>query len=264
MQAHLLSPQPAVTKLVAAAATLCVLGSASAAFAQPAGPARSAGTRLLQQQNPPPAEPQPPAEPTGPAEPAPAPPEQPPPNYPPSPPPNYPPPPPYGPPPYGYYQPGYYPGAPPQRSLYRPFTLGLGLGVGMLSFRDLFGERASEVGLSYTMRVGFGVTTRWLVFLGVEGTGVNHLEAGVWQTAYVLGAQAFLVQHLYMRGGFGLANSTGEDANDSTGYAVSGVAGFEFAQGYSTALGLELSVTAAHYAGATWTNGGLNFVLSFF
>jgi hypothetical protein len=223
-------------------------------------------------------QPAPPAEPSGPAEPAPPPQQpppnypqtpppnypQPPPNYPPGPPPNYPPPPPYGPPPYGYYQQPYYPTAQPPRSTFRPFTLGLGLGVGMLSFRDLFGARASDVGLSYTMRIGFGITSRWSVFLGAEGTGVNHLEAGVWQTAYLLGAQVFLIQHLYLRGGFGLANSTGEDANDSTGQALTGVAGFEFAQGYSTALGLELSVTAARYPGAVWTNGGLNFVLSFF
>jgi hypothetical protein len=215
----------------APAATLCVLLAGSARAQQPPEPA------------PPAPEPAPPAEP--------------------APPPNYPPPPPYGPPPYGYYQPGYYQ-PPPQRSLYRPFTLGLGLGVGMLGFQDLYGARASEVGLSYTLRVGFGVTSRWLVFLGAEGTGVNHLDAGVWQTAYLLGAQAFLVQHLYLRGGFGLANSTGEDANDTTGYAATAVAGFEFAQGYSTALGLELSFTAARYPGATWTNGGLNFVLSFF
>src|SRR5688572_5844603 len=77
----------------------------------------------------------------------------------PPPPPNYPPPPPYGPPPYGY-QPNYYPAAQPTRAPYRPFTLGLGLGVGMLNFRDLFGSRASEAGLSYTMRVGFGITSR--------------------------------------------------------------------------------------------------------
>jgi hypothetical protein len=152
----------------------------------------------------------------------------------------------------------------PQRSLYRPFTLGLGLGVGTLSFRDIYGVRTGRAGLSYTLRIGFGVTTRWLVFLGAEGTGVNHLDAGVWQTAYVLGAQVFLIQHLYLRGGFGLANSAGEDANDSAGTALTAVAGFEFAQGYSTALGLELSFTAAHYPGVVWTNGGLNFVLSFF
>jgi hypothetical protein len=67
-----------------------------------------------------------------------------------------------------------------------------------------------------------------------------------------------------VRGGFGLANSTGEDANDSTGQALTAVAGFEFAQGYSTSLAFELSATAARYPGEYWTNGGLNFVLSFF
>jgi hypothetical protein len=212
----------------------------------------------------PPAEPAPPEQPPAPSEPAPAP--QPAPSPMPPPPPNYPPPPPYGPPPaYGYYQqPGYYPAAQPPRSPYRPFTLGLGLGVGMLSFRDLFGKRASEVGLSYTMRVGFGITSRWLVFLGAEGTGVNHVEAGVWQTAYLLGAQVFILRQLYLRAGIGLANSTGEDANDTTGQALSAVAGFEFAQGYSTSLAFELSGTVARYPSEYWTNAGVNFVLSFF
>src|SRR5688572_26537533 len=77
------------------------------------------------------AEPPPPVEqPPAPSEPAPAPPPAPSPM--PPPPPNYPPPPPYGPPPsYGYQQ-NYYPAAQPLRAPYRPFTLGLGLGVGML------------------------------------------------------------------------------------------------------------------------------------
>jgi len=35
-----------------------------------------------------------------------------------------------------------------------------------LFFRDLYGVRTSAVGLSYTLRIGFGVTSRWLVFLG--------------------------------------------------------------------------------------------------
>ena len=73
-----------------------------------------------------------------------------------------------------------------------------------------------------------------------------------------------MIQHLYLRAGFGLANFSGEDGEDRTGQALTGVAGFEFAQGYSTALGLELSVSAARYSGMVGTNGGLNFVLSFF
>jgi hypothetical protein len=204
---------------------------------------------------PPASEPAPPAEPAPPPVPA-----------PPQPPPNYPPPPPYGPAPgYGYYQqPGYYPAAPPPRSAYRPFMLGLGLGVGTLQFRDPFGVRTGEAGLSYTLRVGFGITSRWLVFLGAEGIGVNHGDAGVWQTAYLLGAQAFILGGLYARAGLGLANATAEDADDTAGQALMGAVGFEFAQGYSTALALELAFTAARYPGEVWWNGGLNFVLSFF
>jgi hypothetical protein len=229
---------------IGAAAWICLL--IGTAEAQPPTPEPA----------PPVEQPPAPAEPTPPA-PTPAP--------MPAPPPNYPPPPPYGPPPsYGYYQQGYYPAAQPVRTTYRPFTLSLGLGLGTLSFRDLFGARASELGLSYTMRVGFGITSRWLVFLGAEGTGVNHVETGVWQTAYLLGVQAFILQQLYLRAGLGLANSAGEDANDTTGQALTAVAGFEFAQGYSTSLAVELSATAARYPGEYWTNAGLNFVLSFF
>ena len=207
---------------------------------------------------PPPVEPAPPPTPSPPVEP-----QAPPPLPAPQPPPNYPPPPPYGPPAsYGGYPPPYYQAVQPPRSLYRPFMLGLGLGT--LSFRDPFGARVGEPGLSYTLRVGFGISSRWSVFLGAEGTGVNHRDAGVWQTAYVLGAQCFLVHSLYLRAGIGLASATAEDSNDTTGQALMGAVGFEFAQGYSTALAVELAVAGARYPGESWSNGGLNFVLSFF
>jgi opacity protein-like surface antigen len=234
--------------LRASIALVCLLGTSEAARAQetPAPPATEA-----------PAAPQTPPAPQPPVEPQPPPLPQPPPNYPP-PPPAYPP---QG---YGPYGPAYFPAVQQQRSPYRPFTLGLGLGVGTLSFRDPFGKRVNDPGLSYTLRVGFGITSRWLVFLGVEGTGVNHVEAGVWQTAYLLGVQCFVVEHLYLRAGIGLASATAEGINDTTGQALMAAAGFEFAQGYSTSMAVELSYTGARYPGENWGNGGLNFVLSFF
>jgi hypothetical protein len=166
---------------------------------------------------------------------------------------------------YGYRPPG---GAPsPPRAGFRPFTLGLGLGIGGLAFRDGYG-RAREGGLSYTLRVGFGVTGGWLVFIGAEGTGANHLTYGVWQTAYLLGAQYLVADHLHLRAGFGVANATAADASGlpigGTGAAFMGAVGSELAQGSSTSLGLELSVTAARQRDETWSNFGLNFVLSFF
>jgi hypothetical protein len=151
----------------------------------------------------------------------------------------------------------------PQRSPYRPFTLGLGLGVGTLSFKDDFGSRVGRAGLSYTLRVGFGVTRSWLVFVGVDGIGVNHVDAGVWQTAYVIGAQCFFFHRFYARAGVGLSTGTLQD-HQITGQALMASAGFEFAQGYSTSLALELAFTGARYPSETWGNGGLNFVLSFF
>src|SRR4051795_10904665 len=183
----------------------------------------------------------------------------------------YPPPPPYGPPP-GYPPPVYGPAPPyayptqPARG-FRPFALGLGLGVGGVVFHDAFG-RAREGGLSYTLRAGFGVTRAWLVFLGVEGTGANHMTYGVWQTAYLLGVQYFALERLYLRAGFGVANATAADtagiALGGTGAAFMFSAGVEIAQGTSTSLGLEPSITAARQGDQTWSNFGLNFVLSFF
>jgi hypothetical protein len=256
-----------------AAALTCLLGLHGAAGAQPPAPSPPPATAPAPAPTPadaPPPETQapqpPPSAQQGP---------QPPPNYP-QPPPNYPqrpagypPPPPQGAPPgypasgHGQYPQSYYPPQALERSQYRPFTLGLGLGVGSLWFRDLIGSREFEPGLSYTLRVGFGITRRWLVFLGAEGTGVNHVDSGVWQTGYLLGAQCFVLHRLYLRGGLGLATGTIE-SDQVTGQSAMAAAGFEFAQGYSTSLAVELSFTGARYPGETWTNSGLNFVLSFF
>lgn len=250
---------------VAVTALLAVLLLHGAARAQQSDPEQAPPS-------PPPPAPAdaPPAPPTAPgdppAAPAPPPPLQPPPNYP-KPPPGYPPPPPYGgppggaPAPHGYYPRSYFPQ--PPRPQYRPFTLGMGLGVGALAFHDEFGERQGEPGLSYTLRVGFGITRSWLIFLGAEGTGVTHDDAGVWHTAYLLGAQCFVIDRVYARGGLGLSTATIQD-DSVTGQALMAAAGFEFAQGYSTSLAVELSFTGARYPGETWSNGGLNFVLSFF
>jgi hypothetical protein len=179
--------------------------------------------------------------------------------------PYYPPPPAYAPPPgypYRSYAPSYYQ---PPRPLYRPFTLALGLGAGELSFRDTAG-RADEGGLSYTLRVGFGVSRDWLVFLGLEGIGTNHQSSAVWQTAYLMGAQCFVLDRLYLRGGFGLAKASAEDgvAQTGTGEAVLGAAGVEFAQGYTTSLAIEGALTVARYTDETWSHVGVNLVLSFY
>jgi hypothetical protein len=192
---------------------------------------------------------------------------------PPAPPPGYPPPPPYGPPPgypsqgYGYYPPPtYY--QPPPRGSYRPFSLAFGIGAAGLRFYDNFGA-TGEAGLSYTLRIGFGVSRAWTVFLGLDGAGVNHAGYGVWQTGYFLGAQFFPLSRLYVRAGLGLSTATADDnalyPRRDTGQAFLGAAGFEFAQGYNTSLALEFSILVARYPGSeTWTSTGLNFVLAFF
>ena len=266
-------------KLAAATVLVCVAVFHSAAHAQhprvppppptPPPPPPSSSSSSPSESQPAQPAPAPPAATTQPAPPPPPPPPAPAPAPAPAPsPPGYPPSP-YGPPPGypGYYPQQYYTPPPQPRGVHRPFTLGLGLGVGGLAFYDAFG-RTGEVGLSYTLRVGFGITRNWLVFLGVEGTGVNHANHGVWQSGFLLGAQYFLFNRLYLRAGLGLANSSADDGatyyRDETGQAFMAGAGFELAQGYNTSLAVEFAVTVGRYPGETWTGTGLNFVLNFF
>jgi len=175
---------------------------------------------------------------------------------------------PYAPPP-GYYGPSTYYPPPPARvrsGTYRPFTLGIGLGMGGLWYKDALG-RTQEGGLSYTARIGFGITRNWLVFLGAEGTGAYHIEPQVGQTAYLMGAQYFVLDRLYARAGLGLSHATydnGVSIVGRSGQAFNAAVGWEFAQSYSTALGLEITATVARYPKETWTNAGVNFILSFF
>lgn len=230
----------------------------SAALAQQPPPPESApppaGAPAPPPQAPPPAAGQP-----GPAEPAPAPP--PPPGY-------YPPG--YGPPP-GYYPPQYYTPPPPPpppsvRGVYRPFTIGLGLGLGTLALRD-GGDWDGEAALAYGIRVGFGVTRNWLVWVGLDGATAHRNNLAFSQTGYMLGAQFFPLRQLYLRAGLGLASVSADDGlflDVDRGTAILGAIGFEVAQGYNTALAFELATMVARYPDDTWNNTGVNFVINFF
>lgn len=209
--------------------------------------------------------PQAPAANTAPAPPVPAPPAGAPP-YPYGPPPGYGPPPRYR----HHYPPAYYP--PPaamhRRSDYRPFSLSGGLGAGGLSFLDIAG-RENAAGLSYTARLSFGVVHHWSVFIGLEGTAAHFREQALAQTAMMVGPQLSLLDNrLYLRAGVGFANRSADDGfyydTDHRGLAFMGSVGFEFAQGFSTALAVEIATTIARYPGETWTNSGLNLVLHFY
>jgi hypothetical protein len=167
----------------------------------------------------------------------------------------------------------YYPPAPryygPQRDyLYRPISLGLGLGVGGLTMSDSC-CRQQEGGLSYTARLGFGIARQWGLFVGVEGTGVDHASHAASQTGYLAGVQFFPIDRLYLRLGAGLAVASFQDAPSlrvhQVAGALSGAVGYEFLQGRSSALALEASATGARYSSdEVWSNFGLNLVVSFF
>jgi hypothetical protein len=194
----------------------------------------------------------------------------------------YPPYPAYGPSSNYYYPQGprYY--APPRDPLYRPISLSLGLGAGGLSVHDAWGH-TSDAGLSYTARLGLGLARNWGLFLGVEGTGISGESGsgggccadtgptshGASQTAYLMGVQVFPFDRLYLRLGIGAAVASFEDAPSlrihRVAGALNGAVGYELAQGRNAALALEASATGARYSeDETWSNFGLNLVVSFY
>ena len=212
-------------------------------------------TAVLAQQSPAPAPPSPPPSGASPAAPAPAPaPAPPPPAVPQQPPPPaypvypYGPPPGYGTPPlpppqpqplppsYYYYQP------PAPRGVWRPFTISLGLGFGLLSSPGDFDSRDNDGSLDYLARIGFGVTRDWVVFLGLDGASVSTQARDVTVTNYLLGAQYFIASRFYLRAGLGLATFSEDSVEDfysTAGQGFLGAAGAELVQGENVAFGIE-------------------------
>lgn len=206
---------------------------------------------------------------------------------PPPPPQGYPPP--YGPPP-GYVPPGGYgpptpapqsyyynypppaPPPPPRRITDRPFTIGGGIGLGGLMWRDdATGETASMQAFAYTARLGFGLTSRLILMWDIEGAVGGEGTAVYSQTANLAALQLFMTDRLFIRGGFGLAQVSHGDVNYSAwGGAVMGGIGYELVQSWNWSLDLEATVTGAQYMGArntseSWTNWSLvNLAINFF
>jgi hypothetical protein len=210
---------------------------------------------LAQQPAPPP--PATPAPATPPGAPAPAPPG--PPAYPYGPPPGYGTPPLPPPPSYYYYPP------PPPRGVWRPFTITLGVGVGWLSQP---GEsRDSDPSFDYLARIGFGVTRNWLVYVGLDGAQVSTQDQDVTVTDYLIGAQFFILQRFYLRGGVGLATFSEEtlvDAYSTAGQGFLAAAGAELFQGENVAFGVEYAGTLSRFSGGSYFKNGLLLALSFY
>jgi hypothetical protein len=218
------------------------------------------------------------AQPPGAIEPVPAPAEGYPPGY--GPPPGYVPPPGYGPqrgygnypggygsygpapgygPPQGYYryhhllQP-----PPPRRVTDRPFTIGGGIGFGGLNLKDSGGGTWHQSGLSYTARLGIGLRPGLLLLWDIEGSTVDRtIVAGAGagtgvhsfsQTAQLAALQVFVGDRFFLKGGFGMAQFSRDDAlYTDWGGAVMGGLGLELVQGWNWSLDIESSITAAAY-----------------
>jgi hypothetical protein len=225
-------------KFILGAALLLPAVLASSARAQEAAPATEVTPPPGAQPPPPP----PPAQP------------------PPPPPPAAYPPPPDGGPPYGAY-------APPGRiGVFRPFSIGLGLGPGLLSAPG-GADRDNDGGLAYLVRLGFGVTRDWMVNLGLAGTAVSQQFFDVSQTNYTIGAQYFILRRLFARAGLGLG-TVSEDGElgtySATGQALEGGVGFEVLQGYNVALALEWAGGAARFSSGTYLQTALGLSLSLY
>lgn len=183
----------------------------------------------------------------------------------------------YPPPPYRYgYRyaspPTYYaypPSPPPRDVLYRPFTLGGGIGFGGLIFQDQNTlDRQHQGGLSYTFRLGFGLCPGLLLLWDVEGAAVEHGASSLSQTANLVALQLFATRRFFLKGGFGVAAATQDNAT-LWGAAAMGGVGYELIQGWNWSFDVEATITGAHIntngADQTWSNWSLvNFALNFF
>jgi hypothetical protein len=213
-------------------------------------------------------------------------------------PPGYPtgyPPPPYGPPPTGYGQPlppppgpgypppgpgygyppprpySYYP-PPPQMSVRsitdRPFTIGGSLGLGGLRFHDDTDTSTSDLGVGYSLRLGFGIAPRLQLLIGIDGATSGHGDFVYDQTIYYGGLQAFLTRQLFLRGGIGFGNSTQKGDwtfFGKTGFGLTASLGVELIQGFNWSLELAGQLTAGFYPDSErWTSTALNIGFNFF
>ncbi len=186
----------------------------------------------------------------------------------------------YGPPPsYGQPQ-GYYhyhhllqPPA-PRRVTDRPFTIGGGIGFGGIALSESGADTWKHNGLSYTARLGIGLRPGLLLLWDIEGSTVDRsiVEGGVArahsfsQTAQLAALQMFIGDRFFLKGGFGMAQFSRDDAlYTDWGGAVMGGLGLELVQGWNWSLDVESTVTAASYQNETLYNWSIaNLAINLF
>jgi hypothetical protein len=163
---------------------------------------------------------------------------------------------------------------PPRRVTDRPFTIGGGIGYGGLKLTDASGGTWSRSGLSYTARLGIGLRPGLLLLWDIEGSSVDRsiVEGAVSrvhsvsQTAQLAALQMFVGDHLFLKGGFGMAQFSVDDAfYTDWGGAVMGGIGLELVQGWNWSLDVESTVTAAFYQDESMLNWSIaNLAINLF
>jgi hypothetical protein len=141
---------------------------------------------------------------------------------------------------------------------------------------------AHEAGISYALRLGFGITPRWMLLLAMDGAWAQFSArdfSGITsfaQTTYTAGAQFFASPWLYVRLGIGLAclqwSDDFGDWSDCRGEAAAGGVGAEFLQTHNTSLAAELVATGARYpehavdsdTNDIWYSVGVNLVVNLY
>jgi hypothetical protein len=187
----------------------------------------------------------------------------------------------YGPPPsYGGQPQGYYhyhhllAPPPPRRVTDRPFTIGGGIGFGGLALNESGGDTWKHNGLSYTARLGIGLRPGLLLLWDIEGSTIDRsiVEGAVArvhsfsQTAQLAALQIFVGDRFFLKGGFGMAQFSRDDAlYTDWGGAVMGGLGLELVQGWNWSLDVESTLTAASYQNETLYNWSIaNLAINLF
>jgi hypothetical protein len=159
---------------------------------------------------------------------------------------------------------------PPPTGVWRPFSLTLAAGPGAL-----FGPDEQDLAVSHNLlRFGWGLARNlgfYVSFEGVRAPSVNpHTDAPSWlrQDTLSFGVQYHFLERAYVRAGVGVG-WVGEDTQNQSfsggrGLAVTGAAGYELAQLYRTAVGVELAANLTRYAYEFWGTVGLNLTLTLF
>ncbi len=142
----------------------------------------------------------------------------------------------------------------------------VGLGPSILSVPES-GKHQHRLGYGYLARLGFGLTPDFIVFLGIDGTGLSDPDYTLAQTNYLIGVQYFVLPRLFVRGALGIAGiseDTEDGSSGAAGQSFLGGIGVELIQGDSVSFSAEIFSSIARFKSGTYFSNALGFTLSFF